>query len=263
MIENSWLEVLAEKMCHAPADQAMRMQFFITFLDSELYLLLSEEASYESISPIVASHKGIEHVLVFTSEDNLAEYSKQISPYAALSGRVIVEMFAQADLGIALNFAILSSELFLTTEEIKWLNEIVAEVPAIHQARPTAFFPLAEESKKLNSILIDKLLSLAELAASFWLTGVEYDNQSQGVMLIILDACTGAEAPLAKAALEAVAFSGLENLSFEVSFLPGQEKVVETVKRQGQPLLFPERPAKKLYQPSMPGGDPSKPPRLR
>ena len=153
--------------------------------------------------------------------------------------------------------------LVLTAGGITWLNEIVAEVPAIHQARPTAFFPLAEESKKLNSILIDKLLSLAELATSFWLTGVEYDNQSQGVLLVILDARIGAEAPLAKAALEAVAFNGLENLSFEVSFLTGQEKVVETLKRQGQPLLFPERSAKKLYQPSMPGGDPSKPPRLR
>ena len=73
----------------------------------------------------------------------------------------------------------------------------------------------------------------------------------------------GAEAPLAKAAMEAVAFSGLENLPFDVSFLKGREKLVEIVIRQGQPLLFPERPAKKLSSPSIPGGDPSKPPQLR
>ena len=263
MTENSRLEVLAEKMCHAPADQATRMQFFITFLDSELYLLLSEEASYESISPIVESHKGIEHVLVFTCENNLVEYSKKVAPYAALSGRLIVDMLARANLGIAFNFAMPSSELFLTAGEITWLNEIVAGSPYTHEARPTLFFPLDVEGKKLASILIEKLLFAAELAASFWLVGVEYDDQSQGVLLIILDPRAGAEAPLAKAAMEAIAFSGVENLPFDVTFLKGQEKLVEIVKRQGKPLLFPERPAKKLYQPSMPGGDPSKPPRLR
>ena len=263
MIDNNRLEVLAKELLHSPVNQHTRMRFFNAFLDSELCLLLSEETGEETISPIVACYKGIKHVLVFNSEDNLAEYSKKVVPYAALSGRVIVDMLARANLGIIFNFAMASSELVLTAGEITWLNEIVTETPSTHEARPKVFFPLGEESEKLNSILIEKLLSAAELAASFWLVGVEYDDQSQGVLLIILDARKGAEAPLAKAAMEAVAFSGLENLPFDVSFLKGQEKLVETVIRQGQPLVFPERPVKTLSLPYIPGGDPSKPPQLR
>lgn len=263
MIENSRLEVLANEVLRSPEDQRTRMRFFNAFLDSELCFLLSEEAGEETISPIVANCKGIEHVLVFTCENKLVEYSKKVVPYAALSGRVIVDMLARANLGIAFNFAIPSSELVVTASEITWLHEIVAEVPYTHEARPTLFFPLGVEGEKLALILIGKLLYAAELAASFWLVGVEYDDQSQGVLLIILDARAGAETPLTKAAMEAVAFSGFENLPFDVSFLKGQEKLVATVKRQGQPLLFPELPAKTLSLPSIPGGDPSKPPLLR
>ena len=76
--------------------------------------LFNKETGEETISPIVACYKGIKHVLVFNSEDNLAEYSKKVVPYAALSGRVIVDMLARANLGIIFNFAIASSELVLT-----------------------------------------------------------------------------------------------------------------------------------------------------
>ncbi len=263
MIEKSRLELLANEVLHSPENQPTRLRFFNAFLDSELCLLLSEEAGEETISPIVAYFEGIEHVLVFTCENNLVEYSKKVAPYAALSGRLIVDMLARANLGIAFNFAMPSSELFLTAGEITWLNEIVAGSPYTHEARPTLFFPLDVEGKKLASILIEKLLFAAELAASFWLVGVEYDDQSQGVLLIILDPRAGAEAPLAKAAMEAIAFSGVENLPFDVTFLKGQEKLVEIVKRQGKPLLFPELPAKPLSLPSIPGSDPSRPPQLR
>ena len=171
-------------------------------------------------------------------------------------------MLAQADLGIGFNFGLSSLALILTAEEIKWLNGIVAEAPYIHEARPKAFFPLVKEGKTLSSVLIEKLFSALELADSFWMAGVEYDNHSKGVLLVILDARTGAELPLAKAALEAAALSGFENLPFDVSFLKGQDKVLEIVKRQGQPLLFPELPAKTLNQSFSPGGDPAKTPKL-
>ena len=263
MIEKSRLELLANEVLNSPENQPTRLRFFNAFLDSELCLLLSKEAGEETISPIVAYCRGIEHVLVFTCENSLVEYSKKVAPYAALSGRVIVDMLARANLGLAFNFAMPSSELILTAGDIKWLNEIVAESPYIHEARPTLFFPLGTEGEKLASILTEKLLPAANLAASFWLVGVQYDDQSQGVLLIILDARPGAEAPLAKAAIEAVAFSGFDNLPFDVSFLKGQNKLAETVKRQGQPLLFPKLPTKMLSLPSIPGGDPSKPPQLR
>ena len=263
MTENGRLERLAKEVRNSPADELARMRFFNAFLDSELCLLLSEEADVETISPIVAVHEGIEHVFAFASDDNLATYSGKVAPYAALSGRVIVDLLAQADLGIAFNFGLSSSELILTNKEIIWLNEIASEVPETHAARPTAFFPLGQEIKFLNSVLIEKLLSAAELAESFWLTGVEYDNNSKGLLLIIFDARAGSEASLAKAALEAVAFSGFEKLPFDVSFLKGQAKVAKVVKRQCQPLLFPELPVQTPHQPSIPGGDPKKPPKLR
>ena len=139
VIDNNRLEVLAKELLHSPVNQHTRMQFFNAFLDSELCLLLSEETGEETISPMVACYKGIKHVLVFTSEDNLAEYSKKVVPYAALSGRVIVDMLARANLGIIFNFAMASSELVLTAGEITWLNEIVAETPYTHEARPKVF----------------------------------------------------------------------------------------------------------------------------
>jgi hypothetical protein len=259
----SRLEVLTEELRRFPADHSARMRFFNAFCDAEVFLLLNEEPDEGSLSPVVLDAEGRGHVLAFASEEHLADYSAQVAPYAALSGRVIVDMLTQAELAIAFNWGVLVSEMVITAEEITWLNGVISEAPETHNARPTSFFALGQERDTLSRVLVEKLISASELAQAFWLIGVGYETGAKGVMLCIVDAPLEAEAPLAKAALEAIAFCGYENLLFDVSFLKHHEKAVEAIERQGQRLVFPKRPPVTPKQRSMPGSDPARPPKLR
>ncbi|MGA0300650.1 MAG: SseB family protein, partial [Paracoccaceae bacterium] len=87
MTGKSRLEVLAEELRRFPADQSARMRFFNAFCDAEVFLLLNEEPDEGSLSPVVLEAEGRGHVLAFASEEHLADYSAQVAPYAALSGR--------------------------------------------------------------------------------------------------------------------------------------------------------------------------------
>ena len=263
MTGKSRLEVLAEELRRFPADQCARMRFFNAFCDAEVFLLLNEEPDKGSLSPVVLEAESRGHVLAFSSEEHLADYSSQVSPYAAISGRVIVDMLTQAELGIAFNWGVWASEMVVTAEEITWLNGVISETPETHDARPTSFFALRQESEVLSRVLVEKLISASELAQAFWLIGVGYETGAKGVLLCVIDAPPEAEAPFAKAALEAIAFCGFENLLFDVSFLKHNDRAVEAIERQGQRLLFPKRPPVTPQQRSMPGSDPARPPKLR
>ena len=138
MTGTSRLEVLAEYLRRFPADQSARMRFFNAFFDAEVFLLLNEEPDEGSLSPVVLEAESRGHVLAFSSEEHLADYSSQVCPYAAISGRVIVDMLTQAELGIAFNWGSWPQKWLLRRRD-HLAERVISETPETHDARPLPF----------------------------------------------------------------------------------------------------------------------------
>ena len=56
------------------------------------------------------------HILAFPAKSIWRIILRRF-PYAAISGRVVVDMLTQAELGIAFNWGVLASEMVVTAED--------------------------------------------------------------------------------------------------------------------------------------------------
>ena len=78
----------------APDDDAARLRFYERLADAELFMVLSTEPNGDQIDPEVIEVENQSFVLVFDTEDRLADFTGKITPYIGLSGRVLVSMLA-------------------------------------------------------------------------------------------------------------------------------------------------------------------------
>ena len=67
---------------------------------------------------------------------------------------------------------------------------------------------------------------------------------------------------LAKAAGEALTFSGIEAGAMDVAFFEADSPVAASLARVGLKFDLPQPEEPKIYQPEIPGSNPDKPPRL-
>jgi hypothetical protein len=81
--------------------------------------------------------------------------------------------------------------------------------------------------------------------------------------LAFIDTPEGAEHALAKAAHEALNFSGIEAGSIDVAFFDPTEGAAIAIRRCGLRFELPEPTQPDDYKPAAPGMDPDKPPRLK
>ena len=96
-----------------PLDERARLQFYERLADAELYLLLSEEASGDTIKPEVFELQDASFVLVFDTEERLAAFVGKPAPFAAMSGRMIAQMLAPNGLGLGVNLEVASSSILI------------------------------------------------------------------------------------------------------------------------------------------------------
>ena len=249
-------------MENQPDNIQLRLRFFERLADCELFMLLTEEAKKENLSPDLLSYQEAQFALVFDSEERLSRFSCQVSPYAAISGRVIVNMLSGQNIGIALNLNIAPSSYLLTAEGVDWLDNLIRQAPDEVEANPVAFFPPSNLSSDLFHALDQKLKTTSGLAKEAWLSTVEYEDGHKGLFLAVIDAHPGSEGAVAKAAHEAVTFSAEENIQFDVAFLNKTDKSLDIISRQGLRIELPEPEVPKVVVPQISGGDPDKPPKL-
>ena len=116
----------------------------------------------------------------------------------------------------------------------------------------------------LFDILDAKLATAGGLAATAWLCSADWADGARGLTLAFVDARPGAEAPLAQAVAEALAFSGLGSGWLDVMFLTSGEPAAQAAERAGLGFILPAAAAAAVPQaPAAPGMDPDHPPRLR
>ena len=258
------LDLAYQAMVAAPeGEDAPRLRFYERLADGEIIVLLETEAEGETLTPRVFDLEDGPVVLIFDTEGRLGQFTGVPAPYAALPGRVVAQMLAGQGIGLGINLGVAPSSMLLPDFAVDWLAETLAHGPEETEALPEAFGVPKGLPQSLVEGLDAKLARAGGLAAHALLAAVTYQGGRQGHMLAFVDAQPGAEAALARAASEALTFSGVEAGEMDVAFLTTGTPVTEAMARVALRFDLPEPVAEAPAAPSAPGMDPAQPPRLR
>jgi len=263
MSEETPLDLAHAAMAAAPADDAARLRFYERLADAELFLMLAAEAEGEQISPELFETPDGAFVLVFDREERLAQFAGKPVPYAALSGRVIAQMLAGQGIGLGLNLEVAPSAILIPAEAVGWLHQTLGHAPEEVEAGVTEFTAPKGLPEALLTALDAKLATAGGLAAAAYLAGVRYAGGGQGHLLGFVGAKEAAQPSLAKAASEALTFSGIEAGAMDVAFFEAEDPVAASLARVGLRFDLPQPKAPQEYKPAKPGSDPASPPRLK
>ena len=250
-------------MTATPEDATARLAYYHRLADTELCLLLQSEPEGDRIDPAVFRLEEGRFVLAFDGEERLAAFSDAPVLYAALPGRVIVAALAGQGTGIGLNLGVAPSAFLMPPVALDWLADALARAPVVGAGRPLAYS--APSLPGLGRAIAAKLAELGALTAAAWLAGARHGDGRSGHVLVFEDANPAAETALAKAAGEAILFSGTEPQGIELLFLTAAQIAAAGL------MAFAERieiakPAKTPVErpiPAAPGSDPARPPILR
>lgn len=262
MTEQTPLDLAHAAMEAAPQDDAARLRFYERLADAELFLMLTEEADGDQISPELFETPEGAFVLVFDREERLAQFAGRPVPYAALSGRIVAQMLAGQEIGLGLNLEVAPSAFLIPAEAIAWLHQTLGHAPQEVEAGVIEFTAPKGLPEALLTALDAKLATAGGLAAAAYLAGVRYEGGGQGHLLGFVGAKEAAQASLAKAAGEALTFSGIEAGAMDVGFFEAGDPVAASLARVGLRFDLPQPKAPQDAKPVKPGSDPEKPPRL-
>jgi hypothetical protein len=263
MTETTPLDAAHAGMQAAPADDAARLGFYERLADAELFLMLTQEAQGPNLSPEVFELADGSFVLAFDREDRLAEFAGRPVPYAALSGRVIAAMLAAQGIGLGVNLQVAPSSILIPAEAVAWLDQTLGHTPDEVEARVTEFTPPTGLPEALLIALDTKLATASGLAQSAYLVGVIYDYGGRGHMLGFVATQPGAEGALAKAASEALTFSGIEAGALDVGFFAASDPVSARMAQVGLRFDLPQHQTESAPSRPAPGSDPDRPPILK
>lgn len=264
MSETTPLDTAHAAMEAAPEDDAARLRFYDQLAQSELFLMLAKEAGEDDqITPELFAVGEDQYVLVFDREERLAGFAGRVVPYVALSGRVIAGMLAGQGIGLGVNLEVAPSAILLPAEAVDWLGETLGHGPDEVEAAITEVHPPKGLPEDLVTALDGKLATAMGLAQSAYLVGVTYEAGARGHMLGFVGAVPEAQPALARAASEALTFSGVEAGAMDVGFFRGGDAIVARMEAVGLRFDLPQAQAPAVETVTMPGSDPDKPPRLR
>lgn len=261
------LEAAMARMQAAPDDTARRLQFHAELLDTELFVLLADEATGASLRPKVFEFDSGRAVLVFDSESRLADFAGEVAAYAALPGRVLVTMLAGADEGLSLLISPDSDHAeLLPPEALDWLARTLKDTRSIEgEAAAESFSPVALPDGVLALLIpaLERRLRHTPGLEGVVLAGVRWQSGGTGHVLALGGVAEVARAPLARAVAEALELSGIEAGALDVIFPP--PAAMARLSAIGLPLSPApwQPPAEPGRTPSPPGMDPENPPKLR
>ena len=232
-------------MAARPDDDAARLRYYARLADGEMVMLLQREAEGADLVPRVFDLEDGAFVLVFDSEEKLGAFAVGSVPYAALPGRVIAQQLAGQGIGLAVNLGAVSVMLF-PPDAVDWLAGTLEAAPDETQARPTGFHAPSGLPETLLDALRAKLARAGGMASGALIAGVTYEDGRRGHVLAFLDAAPQAEAMLARAASEALIFSGVEAGEMDVTFLNTGDPGAVAMSRVARRIDLPARPAPAL-----------------
>ena len=257
-------------MAETPLDQAFaaidadpeagQMRFYSVLASAELFLVLTKEAEDDMIEPETFETEDGTFVLAFDREDGLTEFVGRPAPYVAVSGRTLMQMLAGQGIGVALNPAVAPSAQLIDADGVNWLHKTLGNTPSEIGATLTEIAPPTGVPEQLLKALDLKLATMAGQARLAYLVATKDENSVKSHMLAIIDAAPVSQTALAQAVAEALTFSGLEAGALDVAFFDASDPVAARLAKHG--LRFDVPALAEPSQPSPPGMDPNKPPKL-
>ena len=259
------LDTAHAAMLADPDDDAARLRYYRTLADAELFLLLTDEAEGSTLSPRVFPLEDGPVVLAFDTEERMADFTGVAVPYAALPGRVIVAQLAGQGMGVGLNLGSPDTAWLMGPHAVDWLAGVLDHAPSESRGRPLAVHAPGALEPELAEALAVAVSGAGGLAAAAVLVKAGWSDGTRGLLLAWLGAAEGAEAALARALTEALAFSGLDQAAVDMVFLAPDDPAARQILSLGQPLDLPPPPPAppERAPPAPPGSDPTRPPRLR
>lgn len=246
-------------MTDAPEDDAARLAYYARLADAELFLWLAAEPQGGAFEPKSFTVEDGPLVLAFDREDRLAAAAGMPVPYVALPGRIIAQALAGQGVGLGVNLGVAPSAFVVPPEALVWLSDLLARTPVSETARPVGFHAPGALPASLIEALDAKLAPAKGMAAAALLAGVAYEDGRRGHLLAFIAADPAAEPALARAASEALTFSGIEAGQMDVAFLPPDHAAVPALARVARP--FPME--REEQEEPVPPPAPDRPPRLR
>ena len=244
-------------------DDMARLRFYERLSETELFMLLEDDAKGDQISPALFEVEDQSFVLIFDREERMSEmYGKDIAPYAALSGRGMAQMLQGQRIGMALNMGVAPSAMLIPAEAVDWLAQTLGGEPDEVEGQITEVSAPKGLPETLLQALDRKLATAAGLAVEAYLCGVTYEGGGRGHMLAFVGTVEGAEGALTRAVNEALVFSGIEAGMLDVAHLDGGDPVSARVAKVGLRFDLPT-PQMPQTPGANPGMDPTKPPKLR
>lgn len=255
------LDIAHAAMEADPENDARRLQFYERLADTELFMLLGSEATGDKVEPELFEIDDQSFILIFDREERLAQFVGREAPYAGLSGRVLCGMVTGQGIGFALNLEVAPSAMLIPAEAVDWLTVTLDNKPQEAEARLTEVSAPKGLPEAVISGLDRKLAIAAGLARSAYLAAATYEDGARGHVLAFIDAVPGSEDALARAAGEALTFSGIEAGTMDVLFARGSDPLAGHLAKVG--LRFDLPALHDPQAPSAPGMDPNRPPKLK
>lgn len=250
-------------MDETPLDRAPEgLPFYNIFVSAELFLLLTEEPKGDDIRPEIFATEEGRFVLAFDREDRMAQFVGRPAAHVALPGRALADLLEGHGIGIALNPDVAPSSQLIPAEAVDWIAEAQADDPE-ERADRIAEITAPNVPEPLLVALDATLAGAVGAAPRAYLVATVMEDGARGHLLAFVGAQEGAEAGLAQAVSEALAFSGLEAASLDVGFFGSVDPMSARLSAVGLRFDLPQLAAPRSSAPSAPGMDPDRPPKLR
>lgn len=245
----------------APEDDAARLAFHAVLADTPLHLMLLAPPAQGRLRPRIFDLDEGPFVLVFDTEERLADFAAGPAETATLTGRQIARMLGGQGIGLALNLGA-PSAMLLPAEAVDWLAEMLSQTPRQTELRLDGLRAPQTLPPALMARLDARLARAGALAREAWLVETG-PRTAPRLLLAVIGAPEPAQDAIAQAVAEALGFSGLEGATLDVTFLTPEDPRLPLLAGSGLRIDLPAPAAPERPAPRAPGSDPDKPPRLR
>jgi len=257
------LDLAHREMENDPDNGVTRLRYYEQFSRREVYILLRSEPAGDRIDPEIVTVEDRQFVLVFDTEERLAEFRASPAPYAALRGRDIVRMLQGQGMGIGVNLGAVPSAFLIAPDGVDWLNEVLDNRAQGLQGRVQTFHPPKNVPDSVAQALARCLVALAGHAQSACLLDVRYQDDTRGHLLAVIAADGRAKEDIQRAIVDTLSF--LQSaFTLDVAFFDANDPAVKRMKSVALTFDIPKPPKPAAQElPSAPGMNPDQPPKLR
>ncbi len=251
----------------AKEDGAMAA-FYDALAATMLFMPIEGDPEAEDAAPMALDLEGGPTLLVFDTEQRLAEFVDQPTGYAAAPGRTVIEMAARAGAQIGVNLGPSPSATLLPVDVVAWIAEALTTPVEIRDLSKVLLSPPEAPDAALLEALAERLAEFSDVVVEGWLVSAETGDSAAGLALILLPVpgVSNAEGQLAEALSEglarAVQYATPGEQPPDLALVEDGSQPLDIARRVGIGLhaVVEEAPA---ATPQAPGSDPAKPPKLR